>query len=132
MVEHVVGDPMDTCVLAVGSELAEEDHLPKRAGVLGGVAAERIHPVSLVLHRFEDRTHGRMPHGGSPRGADLAVVGRRAQKVAQREEPDARVARFEQPIQDGVLSDGHINPTPYIASGARACGKRGRSCSRAA
>src|SRR5664280_1091737 len=87
-------------VVAVRAELGEDDELPDRAGVLGGVEALTFAPMTLLALCRQDERHSTLGHDPAPclRGSDAV---RRLAEQGQREVADGWIVTVEEP-SDGV------------------------------
>ena len=87
-------------VAAVRAELGEDDELPDRAGVLGGVEALTFAPMTLLALCRQDERHSTLGHDPAPclRGSDAV---RRLAEQGQREVADGWIVTVEEP-SDGV------------------------------
>ncbi len=113
--QHVLAGALHALVGRVGPELVEERQLPDRAPVLGRVARSGLLPVALRLLGRQDRGDRLGGHRARGAGHDLRVVGRPVKEGLQRDVPDGRIARLEEPVER--VGPKRARPAVHTGSG---------------
>ena len=83
----------------IGAELVQEDQLQTVPRYLRRVARSRLLPIALRMLGGEDRRDGVGGHRRPAAATTSGVIGRSVEQLAQREMPDGRVRRLQQPVQ---------------------------------